>query len=254
MGAPVFTEHVDELVAPAPRGYDPRSGRVWPRVAPVQWERKAFAAPIPKRKRRWRWDAQLAATRAVHAGVISLQAAQVFHTLLLTFSDASGKDIRVRRTTIGEWIHRSSRTVRRHIEQLEKVGFIVVEHRIKRGRDGTIRQLANAYRFTIPTQFMAGSYQAPPGSEDRDQAAPPPPRPVTSERAIRPDDPDLDRWRALNDDERAQRRDAALVLAQELVDGGMAVDHVAEALAEAGYLGPELVAATMWLTRSRAGP
>lgn len=253
----VIDSSMDAVVVPV-RGLDSRSGRVWERVAPRGWPRKSFGGVLPVRKSRWRWDAQVAMTRAVAAGGVSHGAAVTWQSMVWAFSDRAGKDICARRSTIGEWLQRCPRTVRRHVAELEATGWLRVEHRVKRFANGQLRQLANSYRFTVPPEYAT---KAPLGVEDdveqtrveRGQRVVNQPPQEPSEGAVGPDE-GLVAWQVLDDTERASRRAAAEDLARAARDGGADDAAVIARLESAGFLGPEIVGVLRVLPRLRAGP
>ncbi len=158
-------------------------------VAPPdpRWPRRRLARQTETRDKWWRRDLHIAIDQALAAGKLSRGQAAVLRSVM-SFSGDRGQDVTAGQRTIakaGGW--RSDRTVRRHLRQLEQIGFAAVEHRVERSPDGRCRQLTNITRLLLPG-YAADRRSARKGAGRTTPAgtrpAAPPPRPAA--RAPRP--------------------------------------------------------------------
>ena len=121
-------------------------------VAPPdpRWPRRRLARQTETRDKWWRRDLHIAIDQALAAGKLTRGQAAALRSVM-SFSGDRGQDVTAGQRTIakaGGW--RSDRTVRRHLRQLEQIGFAAVEHRVERSPDGRCRQLTNITRLLLP--------------------------------------------------------------------------------------------------------
>ena len=127
------------------------------KVAPPdpRWTRRRLDPQTEHRDKWWRRDLHVEVDQDLTVGTLSRGQAAALRAVL-SFSGDAGQDVTAGQRAIakaGGW--RSDRTVRRHLRQLEQLGYVAVEHRVERSPDGRCRQLTNVTRVMLPGHAAA---------------------------------------------------------------------------------------------------